>query len=525
MAIPKKILRFRPSKGLAVDIDPSEVSPDFWTGGSNVVYRDAFAQRAGGYTAVYDDMQADVRNILNVQSGGVNYWLYFGQDSVYVVETTNHTDITPSGGLQTADDPNLWTTGLFNGIPFANNTLDAPIYWGLDTGTPMADLSGWPSNYVCQAMRAHRNNLFAMNINDGAGNIYPDLVKWSNSAAAGAIPTAWTPAATNDAGSATLSATPGAIIDGLSLRSSLVVYKQHSAYGFDWIGGQYSYDVHKLFITVGMLNRNCAVERGGFHYLLTDGDVVITDGNEATSLIDKRMRNYLFNQLDQTNYTSAFVVAYPYKNEVWICYPTSGNTFCDEALVIDTGRGNPIGVRALPAIAHAANGAVNDTADSQYFDDQTYTFDSANFLFNQQDYSEANQALVMAYSNDATPTSSKLFQVDVGNDANGADNIDASLTRHLLDMGEPERMKFVTRIIPKITGTAGTQLSIRLGATNSPSGSVTYESNQTYTIGTTVDLYFTVLGKFIEVQITSDESNAPWTCQGFDLEYELRGYY
>lgn len=522
MAYPKNIARLRPTKGFAFDIEAAEVSPEFWTGGNNIQFRDGFAERIGGYTAVYDDIQDDIRALLNVQSSGVNYWLYFGISSVYVVETVNHTNITPLAGLSSANDPNMWTVGLLNGIPFGNNTLDAPIYWGLDTGTEMATLSGWPVGATCRSMVAHRYNLFALGFDDGSTD-FPHQIRWSNSAAAGALPTAWTAAATNDAGSASLSATEGEIVHGLALRSSLIVYKTHSAYSVDWIGGQYSYDVRPLFVTAGMLNRNCAVSKDGYHYILSDGDVLITDGNVGHSLIDARMRKYLFNQLDQSNYGAAFVVHHETKNEVWVCFPTSGNTFCDAALVIDTSTGNPLGFRDLPTIACAATGSVNDTAESQLWDDQAYTWDVANSLWNQQTFTEANKALVLGYSNDATPTSSKLFQVDSGDTANGT-NISATLTRNYLDLGDPTRMKFVSRIIPRISGTAGTEVSIRVGSADSPEGSETWEVAQTFTIGTSDSLYFTALGKYISVEISSDGVN-PWTCEGFDLEYELRGYY
>lgn len=523
MSYPKNIVQIRPTKGLVTDITAAEVSPDFWTGGDNVQFRDGFAERVGGYASVYATVQGKIRNLLNAQGGGINYWLYFGLDTVYAVETTNHTDITPTAGLSGNANPNAWTSGLLNGIPFGNNAADEPIYWDLNTANNMAILPDWPTNGFCSAMRAHRYNLFALGYSESAGETNSSLVRWSNSAEPGALPTAWTAAATNDAGSASLSATPGGIIDGLGLRSSLVVYKQHSAYSFDWIGGQYVYDVRPMFVTAGMLNRNCAIEKDGFHYLLSDGDVLLTDGNQAQSLIDTRMRRYLFNQLDQTNYGAAFMVHYATKNEVWVCFPTSGNTFCDAALVIDTSTGNPLGIRDLPLISHAATGSVSDTDTSDVFDDVSATFDTANYLFNQQNFSEANEALVLGKSDDSTPTNGKLFQVDIGGSANGS-SISASLNRDMLDLGEPDRVKFVRKIIPHISGTAGVQVSVRVGASMTSEGSITWAPNQTFTIGTTAGLDFAVSGKFISVQFSSTGTDT-YTVQGFGLAYELRGYF
>ena len=520
MSYPKKIIKVRPTGGIVNDIDPSEVGPNFWTDGNNVHFRDGFAVRTTGETAVYDDLQDDIRHIRNLQAGGVNYWLYFGIDSVYVVETTNHTDISPS--LSTISALNQWTSGILNGVPFGNNGVDTPQYWGLDTGTAMAELSNWPSGASCYSMIAHRYNLFALGWFDGSGD-YPMDIHWSNSAEPGTIPTAWTAAATNDAGSISLSATPGAIVHGAPLRGSLIVYKQHSAYSVDYIGGQYVYDARKLFITVGMLNRNCAAEVNGMHYLLADGDVVVTDGNTAQSVVDKRMRNWLFNQLDQSNFEGAFVVPYRQQNEVWVCFPSSGNTACDLALVIDTTEGRTLGIRELPSVYHAAVGVIDDTADSQVIDDQSQIIDTDHSLINQQSYKEANDSLVLAYSDDASPTDSKLFQVDVGTDFNGT-GITANVKKHKMTFDEPNRVKLIRRLIPHVDAAASTDIICRVGSSMSADGSTTWEAEQTYTVGTDEHLDFLTQGKFISVEARSS-GGAAWTLLGFDLEGELRGYH
>lgn len=521
MSYPKKILKFRPSKGLVNDLPAAEVAPDFWTNGANVHFRDGFGLRTQGHAQVYTGLQSTLRGIQNVVAGGTNYWLYYGTNKIYAVETTNHTDITPSG-ISTVTDVNQWTLSLLNGIPIACNGVDAPYYWDLSTGSDFAELPNWPSGYVAGGVRAHRYNLFAFDVTTGSGD-FPMQVLWSNSALPGAIPQAWTAAATNDAGDNSLSETPGKIVDALGLRSSLVLYKQHSCYAADYVKGNNVYEFRKLFVTAGTLGKNCAVDVNGVHYILADGDVLATDGSTAQSLIDKRMRNWLFNQIDQSNFHAAFVISYPSANEVWVCFPTSGNTFCDAALIIDTDTGNALGVRDLPAISCAATGIINDNAESQFYDDQAYTFDSAHFLFNQQTYTEAADALVLGAPNDGTPTSSKLFQVDSGSDFGGT-AIAANLARHYLDFDEPNRVKLIRRLIPHVVATDGVAIICKVGSSMTSTGSITWQSEQTFTVGTTEYLDFLVQGKFISVEMRSS-GGEPWTIPGFDLEGELRGYY
>lgn len=521
MSYPKKIIKLRPTGGLAADLPPYEVGENFYTRGLNVHFRENYAERARGHTQVYDNLSDDVRHILNAPDGTDNYWLYFGVDSIYALETTNHDDITPGGGL-TAVALNQWTAGLINGVPFANNGQDAPLFWDFNVANPMATLTDWPANTICGAMRAHRYNLFALNVSDAGGD-YPSKVMWSASAPAGAIPSSWTAAATNDAGDAELSETPGGIIDAMNLRGSLLIYKQHSAYKADYIGGNSVYRFSPLFITAGMLAKNCAAEIDGLHYLLTDGDVVVTDGNQINSVIDSRMRQFIFNQIDQDNFTASFVVALPGRDEVWVCFPSAGADFCDLALIIDSSRGYPLGIRELPQITHAAIGVVDVSATSQVWDNDSEIWDADSTRWNEQNYeTEIIKSLVLAQTDDATP-SGKLLHVDSGLTFDGS-HIEAFIGKHSMAFDEPNRVKFVRRIIPHVTAVVGTVIYVRVGSQMSSEDEITWADEIAFTVGTSIDVPAFIVGKFISVEFRS-EGEETWQLAGFDVEGEVRGYY
>ena len=213
-------------------------------------------------------------------------------------------------------------------------------------------------------------------------------VLWSDAAAPGSIPTSWTAAATNEAGDAELSQTPGPIIDGLPLRSSFMLYKQNSAYIADYVGGNNIFNFRRAFITVGALTRNCIAPYQGKHFVVTDGDIVLTDGSVAESIADNRMRRFLFNQLDQTNFAATFVASLKKENEIWICFPSAGSTFCNLALIWD-GAANAWGVRELPDIAHAASGIISDLTVSEVWDDDSMFWDDDTTAWNQQNFSNA----------------------------------------------------------------------------------------------------------------------------------------
>lgn len=521
MSYPKKSIKMRPAQGIANDLPAFEVDENFYTTGRNVHFRLGFAGRSSGHAQVYPGTLATIRNLLNMQAAGVNYWLYFGISTIYAVTGSTHTNLTPGAGLLNATTPGMWTTGLLNGVPFANNGLDVPYYWTGDVGTDFVVLPGWPGGQTCKAMRAFKNHLFAMDITTAGGD-FPMRIAWSAAAAAGTVPATWAAAATNEAGDTSLSATPGPIIDAEALRNALAVYKTHSAFTGEYVGGQNIYAFRPLSITAGALTRHCIANVKGAHFLVGDGDVVVSDGNSVTSIIDRRMRLFLFNQLDQTNYQSMFCVSHRRQNEVWIFFPSSGNTFCDLALVWDSA-GGAWGVRDVPLVSHAALGIVNDTAPSETWDADTDTWDSDNTIWNQQGFSSAVDSLVLGVPNDAAPTSSLFLQVDLGDTFNGT-NIQATIGKYSMALEAAERVKFVKRIIPLVKAGTGTELLVRVGTQMTAEGTITWGVEQTFIVGTSQYVDVLAMGKFISVEFRSTGVN-PWTLTGFDIEGEVRGYH
>src|SRR5690606_33680858 len=266
VSYPKKLLRLRP-RGIVSDLPPSEVPPDFYTGGANVHFRRGFASRILGSRPVYGTMPVDpVLHLLNSRApGGVtqtNFWLVFGENEIHALETSNADDVTPSGGLQSVSQPWQWSSCLLNNIPVANNGLDAPMYWGGDVGTPFTALPGWPEGTVCKSIAAHKYHLFALDI-DGPNGHFEGQVLWSDAAPPGAVPGTWTAAADNQAGDVELGDTPGPALLGLPLRGSFLVYKRSGTYAFDYVGGNEIYSIRTLFTSSGALTRHAACDVNG----------------------------------------------------------------------------------------------------------------------------------------------------------------------------------------------------------------------------------------------------------------------
>lgn len=512
MSYPKQLLRMRPTRGLALDIPPSEVSEEFYTEGNNVVFRDGFAERIRGHRNVYVQNTVDpVMHVLNVRApGGVtesNFWLVFGTDEIAAEETSNASDITGSA-LTAITSPWQWSSTLLNNIPCFTNGLDAPRYWAGDVGTPAADLPGWPAGTVAKSLVAFKFHLFALDI-DGPGGHFESQLLWSDAAAPGDVPSTWTAAATNEAGDTTLSDTPGPAMCGVPLQDTLLVFKRSSTYGIQY-GGPRVFEAKLLDGDRGALTRHAAVDVGGRVFVVTDGDVMLTDGVNWKSVAQGRVRDYLFSQLDQSSYENLFVVHHRSRNEVWLCFPTTGNTYCDQAIIYDVTT-DAWGIRALSLVTHADVGVVNDTSPDESWDADSDTWDSDLSVWNAANFSLAVEQIIVASATDTL-----LLE-----DTDDAVTVAATITRHGLTMGAPERQKFVRRLHVRTNSAPGT-LYCRVGYRNSVSEATTWDTERALAPGQQF-VNVRALGRFISVEIRSQDTDL-WQVTGFDLEYEFRGY-
>lgn len=511
MSYPKRQKRLRPRRGVNSDTPAWAVSDDAYTQADNIVFRLGMAERAPSVVAVYDPPSVAPYALLNAQIDGTNFWVYAGASSIYAVQTSVHTEITHASGQQTQTDIEKLSLGLLNGIPFFNNTLDEPMYWDGNVANDFLDLPGWTATETCSFMVPHRFHLFAFGI-DGPSGAFPNQIKWSDAAAPGNVPASWTAAATNEAGDTVLADTPGVLITAANLRGSLMIYKNGSTHVADYVGGQEIYAFRTLFVQSGALCRHSVVDVNGQHLVVTDGDIVLTDGSNIRSIAQNRRKRFLFNQLDQDNYQNLFVVYHRSKNEVWICFPESGNEFATRAMIYDVAN-DAWGDRELPGIAFAAAGIINDTAADETWDADTDTWDSDTTLWNAENFSLATEELVLADA--ATPDF-----LEVGR---GDESLTSTLAKYSIDFGEPERYKFVKRVHLQVEALPSVDFSVRVGTQRSSEDSITWGTAQTYNSD---DSFVNVLamGRLISIEI-SVTTTQPFKITGVDLEAELRGYH
>jgi hypothetical protein len=352
----------------------------------------------------------------------------------------------------------------------------------------------------------------ALNVTKTTTN-YPYMVKWSHPADPGGVPISWDETdPTMDAGEFDLAEGYDHIIDGLTLRDSFMVYKEASVWRIDYTGGQYVYSAARVLGTSGALNRNCITELDGYHLVLTTNDIVIHDGNQAISILDKATRRWLFQNMDVDEAYRCFVFKNPFFNEALICFPSIGADYCDSAIIYNYVD-KTVSRRTVPDIHHANFGQVDNTltgtwnADSEPWASDLSLWDAPDMV--------PNSARVLMGSN-----ATKLYMLDASSSFDGTIP-SAYVERRGLSFGAPEKIKLVKSIRPRITGNVGDTVTIQIGSQDDPWSEPTY-TTITHTIGSTVADNCLVAGRYISIKFSTGTAYN-WRLDSYDLDVETLG--
>ena len=489
--------------GLVVDEVSQEITEGGWSDGNNIRFRDGYAQKSEGYQSVLTAPPATAYHVASYPYGTTRYWIHSGLVNTYADDGATQTDITGTALTGTAD--NRFTSCVLGGVFVMNNQADVPKYWG-GTGT-LTSLTGWDANHRCKAIRSHKNYLWALGITKSS-TYYGSMVKRSDVAAPGSIPTTWTPASSNDADEFDLAETSDNVVDGLAMGDVFVVYKDRSAYGLQFTGNANVYRAFRLPGGHGMLTQSCAAEFPGGHVVLTPGpDLVIHQGGEPKSILQGKMRRWLGSAISSQYFNRAFVQANPAKYEVWCCFPSGSSSSCNKALIWNYNE-NTFAVRDLPSIYDADTGPLDVTSTNTWAAD-TDTWDSDDTAWDAVDISLADRRLVMG--------GSSLYLFDQKNTANGTAET-SRLERTGLAFGDPTGVKLLRRILPRIDGPTGATVTFQVGGSNDAETSPAWSTPITYTIGSSKWVDCFASGRFLGVRITSSGS-VRWRIKsiGFDV--------
>lgn len=273
----------------------------------------------------FDDTYSYSKTPIGILEGGGNegsgYLVTVFSDGTMEERNNGVTnDVTPVASLTTNEE--RITTTFLGGLTYVNRPGDLPIYRAGPSNGAFTVLTGWDTSDRCDALRAYKDFLIALNVTKGA-TAYPAMVKWSNAAQSGVPPADWDvtdPASL--AGENVLNDCRDKLVDGLTLGDSFVIYGETQTFRMDYIGQPLIFRFQKLFDDIGLMARNCAVSVDGVHYVFGHNDIVVHDGFSKKSIAQGRVLETIFSELDYNNKDKCFVYHDRMKGEVGFAYPS-----------------------------------------------------------------------------------------------------------------------------------------------------------------------------------------------------------
>lgn len=506
--------------GVVRDSPAHQIPPEAWTQAENVRFSDGSIARVQGETQIFGAPGVAPYFSMFVSSAAQPWWLYAGLQKIYVYDGAVHTDITRLAGNYNASGALDWNGTLLGGVPILNNGTDVPQFWAsYNPGTKMQNLTNWPATLRAKVIRAFGPYLFALNLTD-TGTSKPHDVRWSQPADPGSIPASWdiTDPSTN-AGQVSLpDVDSGFIVDGLPLQGRFYVYKENGVWRFRNVGGRFIFDQDSIFENIGLLCARCVAVTGDGqrHFFIANDNAYVHDGNKATPLWDAKVKRYVFNQLDVSNYKNSFVFVNAVRDEAWFCYPQNGQTLANRGIITNykTGAITETDID----FQHAAIGTLQSS------DSETWAAAVGSWDTDSSPWSVSNRRKILL----SKPTATKFMQLDLGTQRDSVDFTGFVQRTSLGVIGRDRKgnwiedfevRKLVTRIWPKMTGGP---VSVRLGGQDIPNGPVRWSAARSF--NPAVEKYCDIVaeGAAICIEISG---NTDWQLDGYKLDMITLGRF
>jgi len=511
-------LRF---KGLNTDQSPDILDENELTSMANVYSRESMT-RVNGKEAVWGSTLFEPLWLLNTVDRVTqdSAWIYPANLGYGVVAAELHFDITPLAGVNVTNQRNPFTGGELNGVPVWTQPNDVPHFWDGILANPASRIPGWPVAQRAGFIRPYKFHLVAGPIDPGVGQFDPDLVVWSDRAVPGSIPTEWIPSPTNEAGSVSIGATPGVVIDAKDLRGSLYIYKSTSTFRLTYVGGAQVMRSELVFPESGIIGRNCVAALNTFHCVLTDNDVIVHDGQNIRSIANDRIRRDIFSRIDPDTFGSSYVVANSNENEFWICIPEIGAQFPTIAYVWNAPD-DAWGIRELTEFpAFIGVGRADATAPNITWDGQIGDWDIQDTQWDASGTTVGRYDLLSAGA-----IQSQLYLLEQTQLDDGA-AVQATFQRVTLDLGQPEQVKFLKAVWLSAAGQTGTNLRVRVAGQLQPQDDVVWGEYLPFVIGSGQRKVDTAqMGRYLSIEISSIDPQTRWRVPEVTLEVEPAGLY
>lgn len=515
------------SVGLVKDIRDELIPSDpmGWTTAQNVRFKNGSISKIPGSTVVISDIPIQPYYFSNLRLGTDNWYFIGGLQKFYLYYNGNYYNITrQTAGVDVnynCTNDYLWDYTVLNSIPVFNNGVDIPQAWqSAITTTKLTSLPGWNATTTCKEMRSFKAYLVAGDITIGTTR-YGNRVYWSGSALPGALPTSWDvtdPA--SDSGYIELSDTEGNIIDMKVLGDNLIIYKPTATYIMQYVGGNKIFSIKKINSTVGLLCKRALTEVKGQHLVVTNEDVILSDGFNYKSIIDGRLRKYLFANISNTSIDRTFVVHNYIESEVWICVSSSSaNIFPTIAYVFNYDN-NTWTTRTFSETPLINSSTLDISSLGVYNSYTTTVFNSSVDIFDSSSFNKKSQSLVYC-----DHLNNRILRLDSNSNTDMDGPMNAIVERTNLKLTEDESVKTIKGIWIKASlgsKSNDTHLQVFVGTQMHKNDPITWSGPYSFDIlqDDKIDLFET--GRYISIRIKSN-TDIDWSLENIDLDVVSSG--
>lgn len=528
------------TQGIIKDLPATDIPLEAYTGGCNVRF-------ASGYSMRSPSWRSSNLDLAFVPHGTFRYTPPSGSSLTFIPTDVGRvwqrnsgnilSDVSVSGHVNSSGITQF-TGATLGGVAYLNRETHAPMYFGPGS-LLFAPIPGWTSTHRCEVFRSFRDFLVAFNVNKN-GSLFPSMVKWSDIALAGSPPSSWDHTdPTKLAGETILAELKGGIVDAQSLRDSMIIYAANEVWLMEFVGGQFIFRFRRIFDDGGIINRNCALEVEGKHFVFGYDDIYVHDGVERRSIATGRVRDYVFNNINLNHLNRCFVAHNVNSKEIMFSYVSGdGETFAG----FNGGNGvnravsycysnDTWGIMDMPNVVGPMSLA--PAAVAQVYSGASYSYETAGGTY--QDSAGPTRFLPVA-------AIQNLGTTIVGHRISVLDNVEvATLSSYPLDMQlfrpaflEKDHIDLDTRganltmsktvnsVIPQMRMPGPNPVQFQFGASDLHGKAPTWDPPITFDPDTDYMMDTRVSGRYLAFRVTVPTTN-DFSLSGFDADIKSNG--
>jgi hypothetical protein len=528
------------SVGVITDVAPYNVPISGFTTAMNVRFDEGKVRRAPIFRTVKDSLGFSPRHAVGVVPATGYDTVVMVSDAYAIHEYNAGTVSNRSGSISGSSDPRPFTSTQLADVVYINRPDRVPAFRG-PADTNFQDLTNWPSNYRATALRGFGDFLVALNTTEGSTN-FPNRVRFSNLVQANSIPDSWDETdTTKSAGTNDLVEMKTGIVDGAVLGSNFIIYSSDSIFLMEFTGGAFVMGFRKLFTDAGLINQNCVVEVDGRHYCFGPQDIFVHDGTTKQSICDERVKDFIYQGLNNNKANVCFVQHNVNLNEIYFCYQSADQHVaypnadrCNRAACFNT-RNSTWSFIDLPNVSFGTTANVNSVSTYATATSLTYNLVGSSF-FDQEDNFDRHTLMVGEDQSTDGITSDKLYGIDLADEGKMSFPVDAEATKPPLlertgiDLDEAgsaaTNYTVVTRLYPQADtrNNSDTTLTFQFGASDIPRDTPTYGSTVTFNIATDHKIDSRAAGRYLSYKMTLGATDyKDFELSGFDIDVTQTG--